>query len=122
MGVRRLSIALLLRDQGLLKQPGKQKKLLITPLILLVWSLCSLNHSALSTIFWIGGLALGSLLAMAMFPGKGVELEADGNNLIIPGTLKILFISQLFFAMKYYTGYQEAVHPRVHGYHAKCWR
>ncbi|VVN71640.1 hypothetical protein [Pseudomonas fluorescens] len=88
-----------------------KKSLLITPLILLVWSLFSVNHSALSTIFWIGGLAMGSLLAMALFPGKGVELEADGNGLIIPGTLKILFISQLFFAVKYYTGYQDAVHP-----------
>jgi membrane-associated HD superfamily phosphohydrolase len=90
-----------------------RKSLLMTPLILIVWSLFSLNHTALSAIYWMSGVALGSLVAMGMFSRKGVSLEADGNGLIIPGTLKILFISQLFFAVKYYIGYQDAVHPEL---------
>jgi hypothetical protein len=90
-----------------------RKSLLITPLILIVWSLFSVNHTALAAACWLGGLALGSLLAMAMFPGKGIALEADGSGLMVPGTLKILFISQLFFAVKYYIGYQDAVHPEL---------
>ncbi|NWB64625.1 hypothetical protein, partial [Pseudomonas sp. F1002] len=71
--------------------------------------LLSIEHSTLSIGCWLGGAAVGCLLAMAMFTAKGASL--DGHTLVLPGTWKILLISQLFFAVKYYLGYQHAVHP-----------
>jgi hypothetical protein len=91
-----------------------RRSLLLTPVILLVWSLWSVNlgeHPLLALGAWAGGAALGSLLAMLLFTSVGVLLEADGEALLIPGTLKILGISLLFFAVKYWIGYQGAVHP-----------
>ncbi|MGZ0782488.1 hypothetical protein DNK59_00985 [Pseudomonas sp. TKO26] len=91
-----------------------RRSLLLTPLILLVWSLWSVNlgeHAVLALGAWAGGAALGSLLALLLFSSAGVLLESDGEAILVPGTLKILGISLLFFAVKYWIGYQTAVHP-----------
>jgi len=85
------------------------RSLVILPVVLVIWSLLSIEHSTLSIGCWLGGAAVGCLLAMAMFTAKGASL--DGHTLVLPGTWKILLISQLFFAVKYYLGYQHAVHP-----------
>jgi hypothetical protein len=88
-----------------------RRSLLILPVALVAWSLMSLPHSALSIGAWLGGAALGSLLAIVLFSAKDARLDDDGKTLVLPGTWKILLISQLFFAVKYYLGYQQAVHP-----------
>jgi len=91
-----------------------QRSLLITPLILLVWSLWSLNlgdHRWLALGAWSSGAVLGSLLAMGLFSSVGVVLESSGESILVPGTLKVFGISLLFFAVKYWIGYQTAVHP-----------
>jgi hypothetical protein len=85
------------------------RSLMILPVVLVIWSLLSIEHSTLSIGCWLGGAAVGCLLAMAMFTAKGARL--DGHTLVLPGTWKILLISQLFFGVKYYLGYQHAVHP-----------
>lgn len=91
-----------------------RRSLLLTPAILLVWSVWSLHlgdHPLLALVAWAGGAALGSLLAMLLFSSAGVLLESSSETLLVPGTLKILGISLLFFAVKYWIGYQSAVHP-----------
>ncbi|WP_029978480.1 DUF6622 family protein [Pseudomonas sp. PH1b] len=91
-----------------------RRSLLLTPVILLVWSLCSVSlgdYPWLALGAWASGAALGSLLAMLLFSNAGVLLESGGEALLVPGTLKILGISLLFFAVKYWIGYQSAVHP-----------
>ncbi|NBF03458.1 hypothetical protein GV819_14280 [Pseudomonas sp. Fl5BN2] len=101
-----------LRARSTLRE--SRRSLLIAPLILLAWSLWSLNlgaHPLLSLAAWTSGAALGSLLAMLLFSSIGVVLESGGEAILVPGTLKILGISLLFFAVKYWIGYQTAVHP-----------
>ncbi|MFJ2365801.1 hypothetical protein ACIPIN_19200 [Pseudomonas sp. NPDC087697] len=98
------------------RTPSRESKLslLITPGILTLWSFFSLNyheHAELALGSWVAGIALGSLAAIALFSRRGLTLDSDGKGLIVPGTWKILCISLLFFAVKYFIGYQAAVHP-----------
>ena len=88
-----------------------RRSLMILPVVLVVWSLMSLTPSILSSSAWGGGAVLGSLVGMLLFNAEGARLEGNGETLVLPGTWKTLLISQLFFAVKYYFGYQQAVHP-----------
>lgn len=84
---------------------------MILPVVLVVWSLMSLAPSILSSSAWVAGALAGSLLGLLLFNADGARLDADGETLVLAGTWKTLLISQLFFAVKYYFGYQQAVHP-----------
>lgn len=88
-----------------------RRSLMILPVVLVVWSLMALPPSLLSSSAWVGGAVLGSLLGMLLFNANGARLDANGETLVLAGTWKTLLISQLFFAVKYYFGYQQAVHP-----------
>ncbi|NWA86837.1 MULTISPECIES: DUF6622 family protein [unclassified Pseudomonas] len=88
-----------------------RRSLMILPVVLVVWSLMSLAPSILSSSAWVGGALVGSLVGMLLFNADGAQLAANGETLVLPGTWKTLLISQLFFAVKYYFGYQQAVHP-----------
>lgn len=102
---------------GLRARSGSRESLdslLIAPLILLVWSLWSMSlggHPLLALGAWTAGAVLGSLVAMLLFSTFGAVLDSGGEALLVPGTLKILGISLLFFVVKYWLGYQKAVHP-----------
>ncbi|POA47438.1 hypothetical protein C1893_14735 [Pseudomonas sp. MPR-ANC1] len=88
--------------------------LLSTPLVLLVWSLLSLNLSVdpgLTLGGWLIALTLGALSAWLIFSRKGLELDDPETGLIVPGTWKALVLLLLFFAVNYYFGYQDDVHP-----------
>ena len=65
----------------------------------------------MSSSAWAGGAVVGSMVGMLLFNANGARLDAHGETLLLPGTWKTLLISQLFFAVKYYFGYQQAVHP-----------
>ena len=84
---------------------------MILPVVLVVWSLMSLAPSLLSSSAWAGGAVVGSLVGMLLFNANGARLDANGETLVLAGTWKTLLISHLFFAVKYYFGYQQAVHP-----------
>jgi hypothetical protein len=90
-----------------LSPTGESKTaLLLTPPILLGWSLYSLNltlNPQLSVSCWLGAVILGSL----------VELDDRQTGLIVPGTAKTLVLYLLFFAVNYYFGYQDDVHPEL---------
>ena len=88
-----------------------RRSLMILPVVLVVWSLMSLAPSILSSSAWVAGALAGSLLGMWLFNARGARLDANGETLVLAGTWKTLLISQLFFAVKYYFGYQQAVHP-----------
>ncbi|WP_248920488.1 hypothetical protein [Pseudomonas entomophila] len=93
-----------------------QRSLIITPVILVIWSLFSLNYEdrvELTVGCWLVGMVLGGLAAIALFPRRGLTLDQEGKHLIVPGTWKVLGISLLFFAVKYFIGYQAAVHPEL---------
>ena len=92
-----------------------RRSLMILPVVLVVWSLMSLAPSILSSSAWVAGALAGSLLGMWLFNARGAWLDANGDTLVLAGTWKTLLISQLFFAVKYYFGYQQAVHPLLLG-------
>lgn len=95
-----------------------QRSLIITPIVLVVWSLLSLSYAdrvELTVGSWVTGMLLGGLVAFALFPRRGLTLDEEGKHLIVPGTWKVLGISLLFFAVKYFIGYQAAVHPEFSG-------
>ncbi|WP_261792946.1 hypothetical protein [Pseudomonas chlororaphis] len=54
---------------------------------------------------------MGVLSALVLFPRRGLALDEESQHLVVPGTWKVLGISLLFFAVKYFIGYQAAVHP-----------
>lgn len=88
--------------------------LLLTPPILLIWSLYSQNLSLnppLSVSCWLAAVIVGGLIALAIFPRKGVALNESNTGLIVPGTAKTLVLYLMFFAVNYYFGYQNDVNP-----------
>ncbi len=77
-----------------------QRSLIITPVVLVVWSLLSLSYAdrvELTVGSWVTGMLLGGLVAFALFPRRGLTLDEEGKHLIVPGTWKVLGISLLFF-------------------------
>jgi len=93
-----------------------RRSLIITPVILVIWSLFSLSYAGrveLTVGSWLMGMVLGGLAAFALFPRRGLTLDEEGKHLIVPGTYKVLGISLLFFAVKYFIGYQAAVYPEL---------
>ncbi|MDD1016555.1 hypothetical protein [Pseudomonas rubra] len=90
------------------------RSLIITPSIVLIWSCLSLRYAdsiELTLGSWLAGIILGSLAAQVLFSRRGLALDDEGQALVVPGTWKVLGISLLFFAVKYFIGYQAAVHP-----------
>lgn len=88
--------------------------LFITPCIFTLWSLFSLNytdHLAMTLSAWLTGIALGSAAALVLFPTRCLIIDDSGRQLVVPGTWKTLAIYLLFFAVRYFIGYQAAVHP-----------
>ena len=97
--------------------PTRESKisLLITPPILLAWSLYSLNlalHPVLSLGFWLVAVLVGSAAALLIFSSQDVRLDASRAGLILPGTSKTLVLYLLLFAVNYYFGYEAEVHPQ----------
>ncbi|RON48495.1 hypothetical protein BK666_08710 [Pseudomonas frederiksbergensis] len=98
--------------------PTRESKtsLLVTPPILLAWSLYSLNltlNPPLSLTCWLTAVLIGSLAALLIFSRKGIELDDSQTGLILPGSLKTLVLYLVFFAVNYYFGYQAAVQPEL---------
>lgn len=60
---------------------------------------------------WLTGIAVGSATALLLFPTRCLTLDDAGRRLVVPGTWKILAIYLLFFAVRYFIGYQAVVHP-----------
>ncbi|MGF6204448.1 DUF6622 family protein [Pseudomonas frederiksbergensis] len=98
--------------------PTRESKtsLLITPAILLAWSLYSLNltlNPPLSLTCWLIAVLIGSLAALLIFSRKGIELDDPETGLILPGSFKALTLYLMFFAVNYYFGYQAEVQPEL---------
>ncbi|HCS45702.1 MAG TPA: hypothetical protein DIW52_23240 [Pseudomonas sp.] len=97
--------------------PTRESKtsFLVTPPILLGWSLYSLNlsiHPSLTVGFWLVAVMVGSAAALVIFSRNGVALDDTGTGLILPGTIKTLVLYLLFFAVYYYFGYEAEIHPQ----------
>lgn len=89
---------------------------LITPTILLAWSLYSLNltlNPPLTLTCWLIAVLVGSLAALLIFSHKGIELDDPQTGLILPGSPKALTLYLMLFSVNYYFGYQAEVYTEL---------
>lgn len=82
--------------------PTRESKisLMLTPPILLVWSLYSLDltdHPLLTLGYWVTAVIVASVAAQVIFSRQGVVLDERGSGLILRGTAKTLALYLLFF-------------------------
>ncbi|MGF6554972.1 hypothetical protein ABIA48_001352 [Pseudomonas sp. S30_BP2TU TE3576] len=91
-----------------------KRSLQISPVIFLALSLASLNPSqgvAIQFSSYALGLLAGWLLALRFFSYSNIKRE--GEHLVLPGTIKVLIVYWVFFAWRYYGGYQAAMYPEL---------
>ncbi|MFY0732042.1 hypothetical protein [Pseudomonas sp. NFX15] len=96
--------------------PSRESRLsmLITPPILLGWSLYSLNLTfpVLVIGYWTVTVVVSGVIALVIFSRKGVQLDDSATGLSLPGTAKTLALYLVFFAVNYYFGYQAELYPQ----------
>lgn len=61
--------------------------------------------------FWIAGIVLGALLGHWIVRKWTVHANQGKQTLTIPGSYTILFLVFAIFIVRYFFGYQYAVHP-----------
>ncbi|MHC8390986.1 hypothetical protein ACYZTM_23740 [Pseudomonas sp. MDT2-39-1] len=91
-----------------------KRSLQITPMIFVAISLSSLEFSqgiAIPLSVYSLGLLAGWFTGLRFYSYNDVECE--GNRLVLGGTIKVLLVYWGFFAWRYFTGYQAAVHPEL---------
>ncbi|MEJ5058282.1 MULTISPECIES: hypothetical protein [unclassified Pseudomonas] len=96
------------------KSHESKRSLQITPAIFIAISLVSLKLSqgiAIPLSVYALGLLAGWMLALRFYSYQGAERV--GECLVLNGTVKVLAVYWGFFALRYYSGYQEAMHPEL---------
>ena len=96
------------------KNHVSKRSLQITPAIFIAISLATLKLSqglAIPLSAYALGLLAGWLLALRFYSYKNVERE--GERLVLGGTIKVLIVYWGFFAWRYCSGYQAAMHPEL---------
>lgn len=96
------------------KNHETKKSLLLTPAIFVAISVASLKISqgfVVPLSVYALGLLVGWLLALRFYTYHNVERE--GERLVLGGTIKVLIVYWCFFAWRYYSGYQEAMHAEL---------
>ena len=96
------------------KNHESKRSLQITPAIFVTISLASLKLSqglVIPLSVYALGLLVGWFLALRFYSYHNVERE--GARLVLGGTVKVLVVYWCFFAWRYYSGYQAAMHPEL---------
>ncbi|MHC8393621.1 hypothetical protein ACYZT8_08125 [Pseudomonas sp. LB3P93] len=96
------------------KSHETKRSLLLTPTIFVAISVASLKISqgfVVPLSVYALGLLVGWLLALRFYSYYNVERE--GETLVVGGTIKVLVVYWCFFALRYYRGYQEQMHPEL---------
>ncbi|MDZ5434583.1 hypothetical protein T3H00_18165 [Pseudomonas fluorescens] len=96
------------------KNHESKRSLQITPAIFVIISLASLKLSqgfVIPLSVYALGLLVGGGLALRFYSYHNVGRE--GARLVLGGTVKVLVVYWCFFAWRYYSGYQTAMHPEL---------
>ncbi|MHC8386188.1 hypothetical protein [Pseudomonas sp. LB3P14] len=96
------------------KNHESKRSLQITPMIFVAISLASLKFSqgiAIPFSVYALGLFAGWLVALRFYSYQ--DVERDGDHLVLGGSVKVLVVYWCFFAWRYYSGYQAAMHPEL---------
>ena len=90
----------------------------IFPLVFILLSILTFRHYPLVTLtlpVWAVGALAGALLSRYLLQRGEFKLGEKTHTLVVPGSYAILLILLLYFVLRYYLGYQEAVHGGVLG-------
>ncbi|MGF6091293.1 hypothetical protein [Pseudomonas sp. 18173] len=91
-----------------------KRSLQISPVIFVALSLASLNPSqdvAIQFSSCAVGLLVGWWWALRFF--SYCNIKREGERLVLPGTIRVLIVYWVFFAWRYYGGYQAAMYPEL---------
>lgn len=90
-------------------------RLVIVPLIFLVWGAVQLTHSAytgrVSTSVWIAALLIAAVLGRLLFKSIPVQVDRHQGRITLPGSWTPLILMMGIFTSKYWVGYKLAVTP-----------
>ena len=92
------------------------QRMLIVPIVFLVWSLYSLNgkYGLSGTVLGLLVLSLGvGALIGWSFCSKGIKIESKKLLIEIPGSWYPMILYMLFFILKYILGFTYAVRPEL---------
>lgn len=96
------------------KNYESKRSLQMTPMIFVAISLASMTFSqgvVIPLSIYALGLLAGWFLALRFYSYHDVERE--GERLVLGGSVKVLTVYWCFFAWRYYSGYQAAMHPEL---------
>jgi len=89
----------------------------IVPVAIGLWGLSGLvlryPVSAASVGIWLGGLALGGLLAWRAAAGVALQVDRARGHVTVPGTWSVLILVLAIFAVKYWFGYRLGTNPAL---------
>lgn len=94
------------------------RQAIIFPLVFILLSILTFRHYPHQTLtlpVWAVGALAGALLSRYLFPRGEFRLGEKTYTLVVPGSYAILLILLLYFVLRCYLGYQEAVHGGVLG-------
>ena len=91
-------------------------RLIIVPLIFIVWSLYSLyvryGFNVLTASLWITSLIVGASIGWLVL-SRGIRINKHNKLVYLPGSWYPLFFYLLFFIVKYYIGFIYAIDPKM---------
>ena len=92
------------------------RQAIIFPLVFILLSILTFRYypyPALTVPVWGAGALAGALLSRYLFPRSRFKLGERAHSLVVPGSYAILILLLLYFFLRYYLGYQEAVRGGV---------
>lgn len=89
---------------------------LVFPLVFIVLSILTFYdypHSLIAIPVWILAAVVGAMVSRSLLERHPLKLGNKTHTLVVPGSYGILFILLFYFALRYYLGYQAAIHGGV---------
>ena len=93
--------------------PGR---IFVLPAAVFIMSVSTLIDEApgpLSVLIWCCGIAAGCGIGFVAHRDNGLRVDRDHGLLHFPGEWRTMGLISVVFALRYYWGYQSAVHPEL---------
>ncbi|MCA6999547.1 hypothetical protein [Dickeya solani] len=88
------------------------KLLLLIPGCFMIFSIISIlqqGNILVSGLVWLLGCILGGIVAKRIFSPQAYSLGRKEGTVTVPGTYSIITIFLLYFPLRYYIGYRQAI-------------
>lgn len=90
------------------------KTLMLFPVMLFVFSIMSLFAAQFTVghfLLWLSALGLGTSLGWLHYQSLRIKADKHTKKILVPGTWILLLIILCVFIVKFYFGYELAIHP-----------